>query len=49
LSESWRDFEALLRRHQSMVYSIALRITGEPDCRRRTRERRQARSDQRFT
>jgi RNA polymerase sigma-70 factor (ECF subfamily) len=29
LSESWRDFEALLRRHQSMVYSIALRITGE--------------------
>jgi RNA polymerase sigma-70 factor (ECF subfamily) len=29
LSESWRDFEALLRRHQTMVYSIALRITGE--------------------
>lgn len=30
MSESWRDFESLLHEHQSMVFSMALRITGDP-------------------
>lgn len=29
MSESELDFEALLREHQSMVFSIALRVTGD--------------------
>lgn len=29
VSDNWRDFESLVREHQSMVFSIALRITGD--------------------
>lgn len=29
VSDGWRDFESLVREHQSMVFSIALRITGD--------------------